>query len=88
MSRAGLRELVVLFAISSALTLAIFFLALWLLPDQPFTPFLLPRFPWCLWHRVAVGRTLGCRRTFSSRLTSALLAASILRNGRSACSRA
>jgi hypothetical protein len=45
MSRARLRELVVLFAISSALTLAVFFLALWLLPFETFTPFPFPRFP-------------------------------------------
>jgi hypothetical protein len=45
MSRARLRELVVLFAISSALTLAVFFLALWLLPFETFTRFPLPRFP-------------------------------------------
>jgi len=45
MSRARLRELVVLFAISSALTLAVFFLALWLLPIETFTPFPFPRFP-------------------------------------------
>src|SRR5262249_61686750 len=44
MSRARLRELVVLFAISSALTLAVFFLALWLLPFEAFTRFPLPRF--------------------------------------------
>jgi len=34
-----------LFAIGSALTVAVFFLALWLLPDKPFTTFLFPRFP-------------------------------------------
>jgi hypothetical protein len=45
MSRARLRELVVLFAISSALTLAVFFLALWLLPFETFTRFPFPRFP-------------------------------------------
>ena len=45
MSRAQLRELMVLFLVGSALTLAVFFLALWLMPEQPFTPFLLPRFP-------------------------------------------
>jgi hypothetical protein len=45
MSRARLRELVVLFAIGSALTLAVFFLALWLLPFETFTPFPFPRFP-------------------------------------------
>jgi hypothetical protein len=45
MSRARLSELMVLFAISSALTLAVFFLALWLLPFETFTPFPLPRFP-------------------------------------------
>jgi hypothetical protein len=45
MSRARLRELVVLFAISSALTLAVFFIALWLLPFETFTPLPFPRFP-------------------------------------------
>jgi hypothetical protein len=45
MSRAQLRELVVLFAVGSALTLAVFFLALWLLPFEAFTPFPFPRFP-------------------------------------------
>jgi hypothetical protein len=30
---------------SSALTVAVFFLALWLLPFQTFTPFLFPRIP-------------------------------------------
>jgi hypothetical protein len=45
MSHAQLRELVVLFAISSALTLAVFFLALLLLPFETFTPFPFPRFP-------------------------------------------
>jgi hypothetical protein len=45
MSRAQLRELVMLFAICSALTLAVFFLALWLLPFETFTRFPLPRFP-------------------------------------------
>src|SRR5262249_61565977 len=45
MSRARIRELVVLFAVGSALTLAVFFLALWLLPFETFTPFPFPRFP-------------------------------------------
>jgi len=45
MSRAQLRELMALFVIGSALTVAVFFLALWLLPDKPFTTFLFPRFP-------------------------------------------
>ena len=45
MSHAQLRELVVLFAISSALTLAVFFLALLLLPFETFTPVPFPRFP-------------------------------------------
>jgi hypothetical protein len=40
MSRAQLRELVVLFAVGSALTLAVFFLALWLLPFERFLRFL------------------------------------------------
>src|SRR5262245_62341958 len=48
MSRAQLRELMALFVIGSALTVAVFFLALWLLPDKPFTTFLFPRFPWCM----------------------------------------
>jgi hypothetical protein len=45
MSRAQLRELTALFVIGSALTVVVFFLALWLLPDQPFTAFPFPRFP-------------------------------------------
>ena len=45
MPRAQLRELVVLFAISSALTVAVFSLALWLLPFERFPPFSSPRFP-------------------------------------------
>jgi hypothetical protein len=45
MSRAQLREFMALFVIGSALTVAVFFLALWLLPDKPFTIFLFPRFP-------------------------------------------
>jgi hypothetical protein len=45
MSRAQLRELVVLFAVGSALTVEVFFLALWLLPFETFTPFPFPRFP-------------------------------------------
>jgi hypothetical protein len=45
MDRARLRELIVLFVIGSALTLAVFFLALWLLPFETFTPFPFPRFP-------------------------------------------
>jgi hypothetical protein len=45
MSRAQLREFMLLFVIGSALTLAVFFLALWLLPFQTFTPFPFPRFP-------------------------------------------
>jgi hypothetical protein len=43
--RARLRELVVLFAISSVVTLAVFLSALWLLPFETFTPFPFPRFP-------------------------------------------
>jgi hypothetical protein len=34
-----------LFVIGSALTVAAFFLALWLLPIETFTPFSFPRFP-------------------------------------------
>jgi hypothetical protein len=45
MSRAQLRELAVLFAVGSALTLAVFFLALWLLPFERFPPFSFQRFP-------------------------------------------
>jgi hypothetical protein len=45
MSRAQLRELVVLLVIGSALTVAVFFLALWLLLFEAFTPFPFPRFP-------------------------------------------
>ena len=45
MSRAQLRELIVLFVVSSTLTLAVFFLALLLLPFETFTPFSFPRFP-------------------------------------------
>ena len=45
MSRAKLREVMALFVIGSALTVAVFFLALWLLPDQPFGPFLFQRIP-------------------------------------------
>jgi hypothetical protein len=45
MSRAQFRELVVLFAVGSALTLAVFFLALWLLPFERFPPFSFLRFP-------------------------------------------
>jgi hypothetical protein len=43
--RARLRELVVLFGIGSVVSLAVFFLALWLLPFETFTPFPFPRFP-------------------------------------------
>ncbi len=45
MSRAELTELMVLFVVGSALTLAVFFLALWLLPFERFPPFSSPRFP-------------------------------------------
>jgi hypothetical protein len=44
MSRAQLRDLIVLFVVGSALTLAVFFLALLLLPFETFTPFPFPRF--------------------------------------------
>ena len=40
-----LRELMVLFVVGSALTLAVFFLALLLLPFETFTPVPFPRFP-------------------------------------------
>jgi hypothetical protein len=42
MSRARLRELVTLFVIGSALTLAVFFFERWLWPLRPFTTFLFP----------------------------------------------
>jgi len=42
---ARLRELVVLLGIGSVVTLAVFYLALWLLPFGAFTPFPFPRFP-------------------------------------------
>jgi len=42
MSRAQLRERTLLFMVSSALTDAVFFLALWLLPDKPFTTLSFP----------------------------------------------
>jgi hypothetical protein len=45
MSRAQLRELMVLFVVSSALTLAVFFLALWLQSFEAFGPSSFPRFP-------------------------------------------
>jgi hypothetical protein len=45
MSRAQLRELMVLLAVCSTLTLAVFFLALLLLPFETFNPFSFPRFP-------------------------------------------
>jgi len=34
-----------LFVVGSAVTVAAFFLALWLLPEQPFSPFQFPRLP-------------------------------------------
>jgi hypothetical protein len=40
MSRAQLREFMVLFVIGSALTVVVFFLAIWLVPFQAFAPFL------------------------------------------------
>jgi hypothetical protein len=45
MSCVQLRELMVLFVVGSALTLAVFFLALLLLPFETFTPVPFPRFP-------------------------------------------
>jgi hypothetical protein len=45
MSGPQLRELMVLFVVCSTLTLAVFFLALFLLPFDTFTPFPFPRFP-------------------------------------------
>jgi hypothetical protein len=45
MSRAQLREFMELFVVGSALTLAVFFLALRLQPFETFTPFPFPRFP-------------------------------------------
>jgi hypothetical protein len=44
MSRAQIRELMVLFVVGSTLTLAVFFLALLLLPFETFTPSPFPRF--------------------------------------------
>jgi len=41
----------VLFVVGSALTLAVFFLALFLLPFETFTPFPFPRFPGFFWFR-------------------------------------
>jgi hypothetical protein len=45
MSRDRLRELIVLLVVGSALTVAVFFLALWLLPFEAFNPFPFPRLP-------------------------------------------
>jgi len=45
MSHAQLREIGVLFAVCSALTLAVFFLALWLLPFEIILPPAFPKFP-------------------------------------------
>ena len=45
MSCVQLREFMVLFVVGSTLTLAVFFLALLLLPFETFTPFSFPRFP-------------------------------------------
>jgi hypothetical protein len=45
MSRAQLRELMALFVVGSTLTLAVFFLALLLLPFETFNPSSFPRFP-------------------------------------------
>jgi len=45
MSRAQLREVMVLVVVGSALTLAVFFIALLLLPFETFTPVPFPRFP-------------------------------------------
>jgi hypothetical protein len=45
MSSARLEELIVLFVIGWVVTLMAFFLALWLEPLQPFTPFLFQRVP-------------------------------------------
>jgi hypothetical protein len=45
MSRDRLRELILLLAIGSAVTIVVFFLALWLLPFETFTPFPFPRSP-------------------------------------------
>jgi len=42
MSRAQLTEFMALFVIGSALTVVVFFLALWLLPDKPFTTLSFP----------------------------------------------
>jgi hypothetical protein len=45
MSRAQVREITVLFVVCSALTLAVFFLALWLLPFEMIPPPSFPKFP-------------------------------------------
>jgi hypothetical protein len=45
MSRAQLRELMALFVVGLTLTLAVFFLALLLLPFETFNPSSFPRFP-------------------------------------------
>jgi len=45
MSHAQLREIGVLFAVCSALTLAVFSLALWLLPFEIVLPSSFPKFP-------------------------------------------
>jgi hypothetical protein len=44
-SRDQLREIMALFVVGSALTVAVFFLALWLLPFERFPPFSFPKFP-------------------------------------------
>jgi hypothetical protein len=44
-SRAQLKEVMALFVIGSALTVAVFFLALWLLPFDRSPPFSFPKFP-------------------------------------------
>ena len=43
--RAQIREFVVLFGIGSVVSLAAFFLTLWVLRFETFTPFPFPRFP-------------------------------------------
>jgi hypothetical protein len=71
MSRARLRELMVLFVVGSALTLAVFFLALFLLPD--IHSIFLPAISWIfLIFRVSAARDLKktlAEQTFVQKLT-------------------
>jgi len=69
MSRAQLRELTLLFVICSALTVAVFFLALWLLPFETFARFPVLRFPGVPWFNFSV-RPESLHITCRSRPTS------------------